>query len=121
MVGRHAREDSPRWSKSGDWRTTIYSNSLIIVMSLIFFGSWFAQSVTGMTAYNQEQHDHGEPGALLAQLHRQLRVLGVDLPELAVGVPRRGLVRDPRGLPAPGRISGVKARRGLDRGRRERG
>ncbi|HXS46176.1 MAG TPA: DUF6766 family protein [Solirubrobacterales bacterium] len=61
MVGRHAREDSPRWSKYGDWRTAVYSNSLIIVMALIFFGSWFAQSVTGMTAYNQEQHDHGEP------------------------------------------------------------
>jgi hypothetical protein len=62
MVGRHAREDSPRWSKYGDWRTTIYSNSLIVVMAAIFFGSWFAQSVTGMTAYNQEQHAHGEPG-----------------------------------------------------------
>jgi hypothetical protein len=61
MVGRHARENSPPWSKYGDWRTTIYSNSLIIVMALVFFGSWFAQSVTGMTAYNQEQHDHGEP------------------------------------------------------------
>jgi hypothetical protein len=61
MVGRHAGEDSPRWSKYGDWRTTIYSNSLIIVMALIFFGSWFAQSVTGMTAFNQEQHTHGEP------------------------------------------------------------
>lgn len=60
MVGRHAREKSPPWSKYGDWRTTIYSNSLIIVMALVFFGSWFAQSVTGMTAYNQEQHDHGE-------------------------------------------------------------
>jgi membrane protein implicated in regulation of membrane protease activity len=61
MVGRHAREDSPRWAKYDDWRTVIYSNSLIIVMALIFFGSWFAQSVTGMTAYNQELHDHGEP------------------------------------------------------------
>jgi hypothetical protein len=61
MVGEHAREDSPLWSKYGDLRTTIYSNSLIIVMALIFFGSWFAQSVTGMTAYNQEQHDHGDP------------------------------------------------------------
>jgi hypothetical protein len=60
-VGRHAREDSPRWAKYGDLRTTIYSNSLIIVMALIFLGSWFAQSVTGMTAYNQEQHDHGDP------------------------------------------------------------
>jgi hypothetical protein len=62
MVGRHAREDSPRWSKYDDWRTAIYSNSLIIVVALVFFGSWFAQAVTGMTAYNQEQHDHGEPG-----------------------------------------------------------
>jgi hypothetical protein len=61
-IGRHADEDSPRWSKYGDLRTTLYSNSLIIVMTLIFLGSWFAQSVTGMTAYNQEQHDHGEPG-----------------------------------------------------------
>jgi hypothetical protein len=60
-VGRHSRENSPRWAKYGDWRTTIYSNSLIIVMALVFFGSWFAQSVTGMTAYNQEQHEHGEP------------------------------------------------------------
>jgi hypothetical protein len=61
MVGRHARDESPRWSKFGDWRTAVYSNSLIIVMALVFFGSWFAQSVTGMAAYNQEQHDHGEP------------------------------------------------------------
>jgi hypothetical protein len=61
MVGRHARKDSPPWAKYGDLRTAVYSNSLIIVMALIFFGSWFAQSVTGMTAYNQEQHDHGDP------------------------------------------------------------
>jgi hypothetical protein len=60
-VGRYADEDSPRWSKYGDLRTTLYSNSLIIAMTLIFLGSWFAQSVTGMTVYNQEQHDHGEP------------------------------------------------------------
>jgi hypothetical protein len=61
MVGRHAREDSPLWARAGDLRTAIYSNSLIIVMALVFFGSWFAQSVTGMTDYNQEQHDHGDP------------------------------------------------------------
>lgn len=61
-IGRYAREDSPRWSKYGDWRTAIYSNSLIIVMALIFFASWFAQSVTGMTAYNQEQRAHGQSG-----------------------------------------------------------
>jgi hypothetical protein len=61
MVGRHARKDSPALARYGDWRTTLYSNSVIILMGLIFFGSWFAQSVTGMTAYNAEQVDHGEP------------------------------------------------------------
>jgi hypothetical protein len=60
-VGRWADEDSPRWAKVGGLRTAIYSNSLIIAMALVFLGSWFAQSVTGWTEHNQEQHDHGEP------------------------------------------------------------
>lgn len=29
-------------------------------MALVFFGAWFAQSVTGMTEFNQEQAAHGE-------------------------------------------------------------
>lgn len=61
LVGKHARPDSPALARFGDWRTTIYSHSLILVMALVFLGSWFAQSVTGMTEYNQEQADHGEP------------------------------------------------------------
>lgn len=60
-VGRWARKDSPRWAEVGGIRTAIYSNSLIIAMAVIFFGSWFAQSVTGWTDYNQEQHSHGDP------------------------------------------------------------
>jgi hypothetical protein len=59
-VGEHADESSPRWAAVGGVRTAIYSNSLIIAMSLVFVGSWFAQSVTGWTAFNQEQHDHDE-------------------------------------------------------------
>jgi len=61
MVGRHARADSPVMARFGDWRTTVYSNSMIIVMSLVFLGSWFAQSATGWTEYNQQQAAHGEP------------------------------------------------------------
>jgi hypothetical protein len=57
-IGPHAREDSPKWARTGGTRTFVYSNSLLIVMSIIFFGSWFAQSVTGWTAYNAEQVDH---------------------------------------------------------------
>jgi hypothetical protein len=59
-IGSSAQSDSPRWAKEGGWRTTIYSNSLLIVMATIFFGSWFAQSVTGWTEYNADQRDHDE-------------------------------------------------------------
>jgi hypothetical protein len=60
-VGKYAEESSPYWAKVGGLRTAIYSNSLIIVMALVFFGSWFAQSVTGMNVYNSEQQEHGDP------------------------------------------------------------
>jgi hypothetical protein len=58
-VGKHARKDSPAWARFGDIRTTIYSNSLIIVMALVFIASWFAQSVTGWTEFNNQQSEHG--------------------------------------------------------------
>jgi hypothetical protein len=61
QVGRHADSSSSRWAAAGGVRTAIYSNSLIIVMGLIFVGSWFAQSVTGWTDFNQQQLAHGEP------------------------------------------------------------
>jgi hypothetical protein len=59
-VGAHASEESLRWAKVGGVRTTIYSNSLAIVMAVVFFGSWFAQSVNGWTVFNDEQATHGE-------------------------------------------------------------
>jgi hypothetical protein len=59
-VGEHAESDSPLWARTGGLRTAIYSNSLLIVMAVIFVGAWFAQSVTGWTQYNQELSDHGE-------------------------------------------------------------
>ena len=36
----------------------LYSNSLLIVMGLIWLGSWFAQSVTGWSTYNAQQIEH---------------------------------------------------------------
>ena len=57
-VGGHADNRSPRWAKVGGVRTFIYSNSLLIVMTLIFFWSWFAQSVTGWSDYNSQQIEH---------------------------------------------------------------
>ena len=59
-VGDYTEPESPEWAKPRGIKTFVYSNSLLIVMSIIFFGSWFAQSVTGWTEFNTLQTDHGE-------------------------------------------------------------
>jgi hypothetical protein len=66
-VGEHAGPDSPAWAKAGGWRLLVYSNSLLILMALIWVGSWFAQLVTGRIVYNAEQFDHNEAALNLWQ------------------------------------------------------
>ena len=61
LLGEHAQRNSPRWATLGGWRTRLYSNSLLLVMAALFLGSWFAQSTTGWTKYNDEQETHGQP------------------------------------------------------------
>jgi uncharacterized protein DUF6766 len=60
LVGEHAKPSSPLWARTGGLRTAIYSNSLLIVMGILFIGSWFAHSVTGWSDFNAEQLQHGE-------------------------------------------------------------
>ena len=60
LIGEHAKPASPEWAKTGGWRTVVYSNSLVTVMTLIWLGSWFAQAVTGRIEYNANQLDHQE-------------------------------------------------------------
>jgi hypothetical protein len=60
LIGEQAQRNSPLWAKVGGWRTRLYSNSLLLVMAAIFFGSWFGQSVTGWTEYNDRQRAHEE-------------------------------------------------------------
>jgi uncharacterized protein DUF6766 len=60
LVGEHARHDSPRWAMTIGIRRRLYENSLLIVMAAIWLGTWFAQSITGVTEYNAEQLDHHE-------------------------------------------------------------
>jgi Domain of unknown function (DUF6766) len=55
-----ADRGSPVWARVGGIRTALYSNSLLILMTAIFIGSWFAQSVTGLTEFNQQQREHHE-------------------------------------------------------------
>src|SRR3954471_16702940 len=45
LVGEHARADLPRGAAIGGLRTSLYSNSLVIVMVVIWLLSWFGQSV----------------------------------------------------------------------------
>jgi len=58
LVGDHVRNDSPRWAKLDGLPRKLYENSLLIVMATIWVGSWFAQSITGVSAYNTERLDH---------------------------------------------------------------
>ncbi|THG30041.1 DUF6766 family protein [Naasia lichenicola] len=60
LVGEHARKDSPRWAKVRGWRLALYSNSLLLVMGLIFLLSWLTQSIAGRIVYNEEQVEHNE-------------------------------------------------------------
>jgi hypothetical protein len=54
-VGAHADDSSPAWARAGGWRRAVYSNSLGLVMGLIFLGSWGAQLVAGTSAQNSER------------------------------------------------------------------
>jgi hypothetical protein len=60
QIGGYAPANAPAWAAARGWRTAVYSNSLLIVMTAIFFLTWFAQSLTDRTVYNAEQQDHGE-------------------------------------------------------------
>jgi hypothetical protein len=57
-IGPHAGAQAPDWAKPRGIKTFVYSNSLLIVMAILFIGSWFAQSVTGWTKFNAEQVEH---------------------------------------------------------------
>ncbi|GAA0594551.1 DUF6766 family protein [Streptomyces crystallinus] len=54
-MGDHAREDSPRWAGTKDWRQLVYSRSLGMLMGLLFVLSWLAQSISGVAAHNEQQ------------------------------------------------------------------
>jgi hypothetical protein len=61
LIGGHAKAGSPAWARARGWRTTLYGNSLVLAMLVIFLGSWLAQSLTALNEYNAEQRDHDQP------------------------------------------------------------
>jgi hypothetical protein len=58
LVGPYARADSPHWARVGGWRTAVYSNSLVLVMGVIWLWCWFAQSVSGWSENNADRIEH---------------------------------------------------------------
>ena len=69
LIGRYARPDSPAWARVGGWRTSLYSHSLVVVMTVIFVLSWSAQAVAGRVALNEERmRDLLDPLSLPAYL-----------------------------------------------------
>jgi hypothetical protein len=57
-IGAQAPDNAPRWAKVRGWRTAVYGNSFLIVMFVIFVGSWLGQSTTAWTEFNDEQRQH---------------------------------------------------------------
>ncbi|MGM0930351.1 MAG: DUF6766 family protein [Actinomycetota bacterium] len=55
LLARYARPDSPKWAKAGGWRTKVFSNSLGLVMGSIFIASWLVQSISGFSAFAENQ------------------------------------------------------------------
>jgi hypothetical protein len=61
-VGAYATDESPSWARAGGLRRSLLSNSLGLVMGLLFVASWLTQSIAGAAAYNEEQlRDLQEP------------------------------------------------------------
>ena len=60
QIGPSTPPGGARWARADDFRTRMYENSLLIVMTTIFFLTWFAQSLTGRNKFNGEQMDHDQ-------------------------------------------------------------
>jgi hypothetical protein len=55
LIGEYSNEKSPAWAKVSGWRRTVFSNSLGTTMGLIFVLCWLVQSISGTSAFNEEQ------------------------------------------------------------------
>jgi hypothetical protein len=61
-LGRWAGRGAPAPARrAGGLLRVLYENSLLLVMTLIWVSTWFAQSVAGHSAYNADQLSHHEP------------------------------------------------------------
>jgi hypothetical protein len=68
-VGTYAGEDSPPSVRADDWRTTLFSRSLGLLMGALFLLTWASSSVAGWAAFNNEQlGSYSDPVSWVAYL-----------------------------------------------------
>ncbi len=111
LVGEHAPPGAPKWAVVNDLRRSLYSMSLLIVMStlfLLFLARPVGHRVAGLQRRGRSawRREH-----LVDRLPGVGRLLGADAAELAVGVPGGRVVHDLRRVPAAARVARVEARR----------
>jgi hypothetical protein len=61
LVGEHAHADSPKWARATGVKRWVYENSLILLMTSIFFGTWFADAACGWSTFDADQITHHQP------------------------------------------------------------
>jgi hypothetical protein len=54
-IGAYADDDSPNWARARGFKLWLFSNSLGLVMGLLFLLSWLGQSIAGVAAFNEQQ------------------------------------------------------------------
>jgi hypothetical protein len=54
-IGTYADANSPKWARTRGFKLGLFSNSLGLIMGLIFLLSWLGQSIAGVAAFNEEQ------------------------------------------------------------------
>src|SRR3954447_8870176 len=61
LIGPFTPVGGPGAARTDDFRTRIYENSLLLVMTVIFFATWFGQSLNNWRTFNDERRDHDLP------------------------------------------------------------
>ncbi|MCV7301027.1 hypothetical protein H7J93_15470 [Mycobacterium barrassiae] len=58
---RAVKRNSPWPVKRGGWPLAVYEHSLAIAFFVLFFASWALHALGGVSAFNEEQLQHGQP------------------------------------------------------------
>jgi hypothetical protein len=61
LIGRYTPAGGPRLARRNDLRTRVYENSLLTVMTLVFFATWLGQSLNNWRVFNEERDSHELP------------------------------------------------------------